>query len=46
MYLLLDECHGKSLIEIAASAGHTAQRTVEVVALGRGAPDNDIFDFA
>jgi predicted nuclease of predicted toxin-antitoxin system len=46
MYLLLDECCGKSLIQVAAGAGHTAQRTVEVAVLGRGAPDNDIFDFA
>jgi predicted nuclease of predicted toxin-antitoxin system len=46
MYLLLDECCGKSLIQVAAVAGHTAQRTVEVAVLGRGAPDNDIFDFA
>jgi predicted nuclease of predicted toxin-antitoxin system len=46
MYLLLDECCGKSLVALAADAGHTAQRTVEVAALGRGAPDKDIFDFA
>ena len=46
MYLLLDECCGKALVQVAEDAGHTAQRTVEVAVLGRGAPDNDIFDFA
>jgi predicted nuclease of predicted toxin-antitoxin system len=46
MYLLLDECCGKSLVQVAEDVGHTAQRTVEVAVLGRGAPDNDIFDFA
>jgi predicted nuclease of predicted toxin-antitoxin system len=46
MYLLLDECCGKALVRVAEDAGHTAQRTVEVAVLGRGAPDNDIFDFA
>lgn len=46
MYLLLDECCGKALVGVAARAGHTAQRTVEVAALGRQAPDQDIFDFA
>jgi predicted nuclease of predicted toxin-antitoxin system len=46
MYLLLDECCGKSLIQLAEGVGHTAQRTVEVAVLGRGAPDNDIFEFA
>ena len=46
MFLLLDECCGKSLVQVAEDAGHTAQRTIEVAVLGRGAPDNDIFDFA
>lgn len=46
MYLLLDECCGKALVEVAEKAGHTAQRTVEVAVLGRQAPDQDIFEFA
>jgi predicted nuclease of predicted toxin-antitoxin system len=46
MFLLLDECCGKALVQIAEDRGHTAQRTVEVALLGRGAPDNEIFDFA
>ncbi len=46
MYLLLDECCGKALVKVAAGAGHTAQRTLEVAVLGRQAPDHDIFDFA
>jgi predicted nuclease of predicted toxin-antitoxin system len=46
MYLLLDECCGKALVRLAESAGHTAQRTVEVGVLGRQAPDHDIFEFA
>jgi predicted nuclease of predicted toxin-antitoxin system len=46
MYLLLDECCGKALVAVAERAGHTAQRTVEVASLGRGASDAAIFDFA
>jgi predicted nuclease of predicted toxin-antitoxin system len=46
MFLLLDECCAKSLVQAAERAGHTAQRTVEVTVLGRGAADHDIFDFA
>lgn len=46
MYLLFDECCGKALVKLAAAAGHSAQRTVEVAVLGRQAPDRDIFDFA
>jgi predicted nuclease of predicted toxin-antitoxin system len=46
MYLLFDECCGKALVKIAEDHGHTAQRTSEVAMLGRGAADNDIFDFA
>jgi predicted nuclease of predicted toxin-antitoxin system len=46
MFLLLDECCGKALVQIAEDGGHTAQRTVEVAVLGRGAPDSEIFDFA
>lgn len=46
MYLLIDECCGKSLVGVAEAAGHRAQRTVEVAALGRGAADVDIFAFA
>jgi len=46
MFLLLDECCGKALVGVAAKAGHTAQRTVEVAVLGRQAPDADIFEFA
>jgi hypothetical protein len=29
MFLLLDECCGKGLVQIAEDRGHTAQRTVE-----------------
>ncbi len=46
MFLLLDECCGKALVRIAEAAGHTAQRTVQVAALGPQASDRDIFDFA
>jgi predicted nuclease of predicted toxin-antitoxin system len=46
MYLLLDECCGKALVRVAAQAGHSAQRTVEVAVLGRQAPDRNIIDFA
>jgi hypothetical protein len=34
MYLLLDECCGKALVAVAKEAGHLAQRTIEVPALG------------
>jgi predicted nuclease of predicted toxin-antitoxin system len=46
MYLLIDECCGKALVTVAHRLGHTAQRTREVVALGWGADDRTIFDFA
>lgn len=46
MYLLIDECCGKALASVAEAAGHVAQRTIEVVQLGRGASDADIFGFA
>jgi predicted nuclease of predicted toxin-antitoxin system len=46
MYLLIDECCGKALVSVAHRLGHTAQRTHEVAALGRGADDRTIFDFA
>jgi predicted nuclease of predicted toxin-antitoxin system len=46
MYLLLDECCSKALVGVAERAGHTAQRTVQVAALGPQAADHDIFDFA
>lgn len=45
MYLLIDECCGKGLVRVAEELGHTAQRTKEVVGLGPGATDGDIFDF-
>ena len=46
MYLLLDECCGKALGRLAESLGHTAQRSVDVQVLGRGASDAQLFDFA
>jgi predicted nuclease of predicted toxin-antitoxin system len=46
MYLLIDECCGKALVTVAQRLGHTAQRTSNVRALGRGAEDHTIFDFA
>lgn len=46
MYLLLDECCPKALVGIAEDLGHSAQRTIEVEALGRQASDPDIFSFA
>ena len=46
MYLLIDECCGKALVKAAEEFGHTAQRTREVVSLGPGAADRDIFEFA
>ncbi len=46
MYLLIDECCAKSLVKVAASLGHTAQRTVSVRALGHAASDEDIHEFA
>jgi predicted nuclease of predicted toxin-antitoxin system len=46
MYLLIDECCGKSLVRVAESLGHTAQRTTLVTFLGRGASDNEIVEFA
>ena len=46
MYLLIDECCGKSLVTAAESLGHTAQRTRDVATLGPGAADRDIFAFA
>lgn len=46
MYLLIDECCGKALLKAAEELGHTAQRTREVVSLGPGAADRDIFELA
>ena len=46
MYLLLDECCGKALAHKAEALGHTAQRSVDVHVLGRGASDPEVFDFA
>ena len=46
MYLLIDECCGKGLVAVAHRLGHTAQRSREVAALGRGADDRTIFEFA
>lgn len=46
MYLLLDECCPKSLVAVAESCGHTAQRTIEIGDLGRQATDAAIFAFA
>jgi predicted nuclease of predicted toxin-antitoxin system len=46
MYLLLDECCGKALVRFAEALGHTAQRSVDVAALGRGATDDEVFAFA
>jgi predicted nuclease of predicted toxin-antitoxin system len=46
MYLLIDECCGKSLVGVAEALGHTAQRTKEVAALGAAATDAAIFEFA
>ena len=46
MFLLLDECCARSLVAIAEAAGHTAQRSVEVAELGRGALDPAIFEWA
>jgi predicted nuclease of predicted toxin-antitoxin system len=46
MYLLLDECCGKALGRFAESLGHTAQRSVDVQVLGKGASDAQLFDFA
>ncbi len=46
MYLLLDECCGKALVKIAEALGHSAQRSVDVGVLGRGATDDAVFAFA
>ncbi|SEC03469.1 Predicted nuclease, contains PIN domain, potential toxin-antitoxin system component [Rhizobiales bacterium GAS191] len=46
MFLLIDECCGKALIAVAEILGHTAQRTRDAAALGEGAEDQTIFDFA
>lgn len=46
MYLIIDECCGKKLREVAANLGHAAQRSIEIEQLGRGAADADIFAFA
>ncbi|MGC2201718.1 MAG: DUF5615 family PIN-like protein [Stellaceae bacterium] len=46
MYLLVDECCGKSLVAVAQREGHVAQRSIEIGELGRGASDANIFAFA
>ena len=46
MFLLIDECCGKSLVVVAQQFGHSAQRSIEVQALGRGASDAEIVEFA
>ena len=46
MYLLIDECCGKTLVAVAETLGHAAQRTRDVAALRAGAADRTIFDFA
>lgn len=46
MYLLIDECCSKALVQVAEKLGHTAQRTVEVRELGSGASDKEIAAFA
>jgi predicted nuclease of predicted toxin-antitoxin system len=46
MFFLIDECCAKGLVRIAQTAGHAAQRTIEVAALGRAADDSSIFQFA
>ncbi|KAF0180257.1 MAG: hypothetical protein FD124_1153 [Alphaproteobacteria bacterium] len=46
MFLLIDECCAKSLVIIAGSLGHTAQRTIHIVGLGQAASDDDIYKFA
>jgi predicted nuclease of predicted toxin-antitoxin system len=46
MFLLIDECCGKALVAVAEVLGHTAQRTRDVAALGEGAEDQTIFEFA
>ena len=45
MYLLIDECCAKCLVRCCEQLGHTAQRTVNVRVLGKGATDSEIFDF-
>jgi hypothetical protein len=39
MYLLIDECCGKTLVAVAETLGHAAQRTRDVAALRAGAAD-------
>ena len=46
MYLVIDECCGKKLKQVADDQGHAAQRSIEIRPLGRGAADADIFAFA
>lgn len=46
MYLLIDECCSKALVQVAEKLGHTAQRTVEVRELGSAAADKEIHAFA
>ena len=46
MYLLFDECCATALVKFAEALGHTAQRSVDVAGLGRGASDDDVFAFA
>lgn len=46
MYLLLDENCGRALAALADRLGHTAQRSIQTVELGRSASDRTIFDYA
>ena len=46
MYVLIDECCGKALVSVAEAESHVAQRTIEILALGKGATDRAIFEFA
>ena len=46
MFLIIDEDCPVCLVRHAASLGHTAQRSVHVQGLGRGAPDAAIWAFA
>jgi hypothetical protein len=46
MYLIIDEDCPACLVRYAAQHGHTAQRSIHVQGLGRGAPDAAIWAFA
>ena len=45
MYLLVDECCAKSLVQCCEDLGHVAQRSIHVQGLGVGASDSAIFTF-